>query len=142
MNIKKTIYIILGSIFFMLGIVGYYMPLMPGTIFMIISAYFFMSSSKKLYNKIINNSLYGNPVKQYIENGIIPFKTKIIILLSMWIAVLVTIYITPSMQFPLKLENLNIDFIINLKILTIGLTSIGTMVVLKAKNKKNNYLVK
>ena len=135
MNIKKTIYIILGSIFFMLGIVGYYMPLMPGTIFMIISAYFFMSSSKKLYNKIINNSLYGNPVKQYIENGIIPFKTKIIILLSMWIAVLVTIYITPSMQFPLKLENLNIDFIINLKILTIGLTSIGTMVVLKAKNK-------
>ena len=135
MNIKKTIYIILGSIFFMLGIVGYYMPLMPGTIFMIISAYFFMSSSKKLYNKIINNSLYGNPVKQYIENGIIPFKTKIIILLSMWITVLITIYITPSMQFPLKLENLNIDFIINLKILTIGLTSIGTMVVLKAKNK-------
>ena len=135
MNIKKTIYIILGSIFFMLGIVGYYMPLMPGTIFMIISAYFFMSSSKKLYNKIINNSLYGNPVKQYIENGIIPFKTKIIILLSMWITVLITIYITPSMQFPLKLENLNINFIINLKILAIGLTAIGTMVVLKAKNK-------
>ena len=135
MNIKKTIYIMLGSIFFMLGIVGYYMPLMPGTIFMIISAYFFMSSSKKLYNKIINNPLYGNPVKQYVENGIIPFKTKIIILLSMWIAVLVTIYITPSMQFPLKLEDLNIDFIINLKILAIGLTAIGTMVVLKAKNK-------
>ncbi len=135
MNIKKTIYIMLGSIFFMLGIFGYYMPVMPGTIFMIISAYFFMNSSKKLYNKIINNPLYGNPVKQYVENGIIPFKTKIIILLSMWIAVLVTIYITPSMQFPLKLENLNIDFIINLKILAIGLTAIGTMVVLKAKNK-------
>ena len=54
---KKTIYIILGSIFFALGIFGYYMPLIPGTIFMIISAYFFMASSKKLYTKTLISCL-------------------------------------------------------------------------------------
>ena len=132
---KKTIYIILGSIFFALGIFGYYMPLIPGTIFMIISAYFFMASSKKLYRKITENPFYGKPVKQYVENGIIPFKTKIIILLSMWIATLITVYIAPSIQFPLKLQTLNMDFIINLKIIGIILAAIGTIVVLKAKNK-------
>ena len=132
---KKTIYIILGSIFFALGIFGYYMPLIPGTIFMIISAYFFMASSKKLYSKITENPFYGKPVKQYLENGIIPFKTKIIILLSMWIATLITVYIAPSIQFPLKSQTLNMDFIINLKIIGIILAAIGTIIVLKAKNK-------
>ena len=132
---KKTIYIILGSIFFSLGIFGYYMPLIPGTIFMIISAYFFMASSKKLYTKITENPFYGKPVKQYVEDGIIPFKTKIIILLSMWIATLITVYITPSMKFLFKLEILNMNFIINLKIIGIILAAIGTIVVLKAKNK-------
>ncbi len=132
---KKTIYIILGSIFFALGIFGYYMPLIPGTIFMIISAYFFMASSKKLYTKITENPFYGKPVKQYVEDGIIPFKTKIIILLSMWIATLITVYITPSMKFLFKLEILNMNFIINLKIIGIILAAIGTIVVLKAKNK-------
>ena len=132
---KKTIYIILGSIFFALGIFGYYMPLIPGTIFMIISAYFFMASSKKLYSKITENPFYGKPIKQYVENGIIPFKTKIIILLSMWIATLITVYIAPSIQFPLKSQTLNMDFIINLKIIGIILAAIGTIIVLKAKNK-------
>ena len=132
---KKTIYIILGSIFFALGIFGYYMPLIPGTIFMIISAYFFMRSSKKLYNKITENSFYGEPVKQYVEGGVIPLKSKIIILLSMWIAILISIYIIPSIQLPTKLEALNIDFIINLKTIGVILVLVATIIVLKAKNK-------
>ena len=135
MNLKKTIYIILGLIFFSIGILGYYMPVLPGTIFLIISAYFFMHSSDKLYKRIINNSIYGNPIKQYIENHIIPFKTKVIILLSMWIATIITIYITPDLLLPIKLERFDIDYNINLKILGIILAIIGTVVVLRAKNK-------
>ena len=79
MNIKKTIYLVLGCIFFAIGLFGYYAPLVPGTIFMIISAYFFMNSSEKLYNKIINHPVYGNPIKQYIKYNVIPRKTKIVI---------------------------------------------------------------
>ena len=135
MNLKKTIYIILGLIFFSIGILGYYMPVLPGTIFLIISAYFFMHSSDKLYKRIINNPIYGNPIKQYIEIHIIPFKTKVIILLSMWIATIITIYITPDLLLPIKLERFDIDYNINLKILGIILAIIGTVVVLRAKNK-------
>ena len=135
MNLKKTIYIILGIIFFSIGVLGYYMPVLPGTIFLIISAYFFMHSSNKLYKRIINNPIYGNPIKQYIENHIIPFKTKVIILLSMWIATIITIYIIPNLLFPIKLESFDIDYNINLKILGIILAIIGTVIVLKAKNK-------
>ena len=88
-----------------------------------------------LYNKIVNHSIYGNPVKQYLENNIIPFKTKVVILLSMWAATLITIYITPSMKFLLKLEAFNINLMVNIKILGIILAAIGSIVVLRAKNK-------
>ena len=135
MNIRKKIYLGLGFVFFGIGLFGYYMPLIPGTIFMIISAYFFMHSSDRLYNKIVNNSLYGKPIKQYLENNVIPFKTQVIILLSMWGATLITLYLTPSMRFPLEILLFNIDTNINLKILVIILSIIGTIVVLRAKNK-------
>ena len=135
MYIKKIIYITLGFIFFAIGIFGYYMPVIPGTIFLIISAYFFMHSSDRLYNKIINNPIYGNPIKKYVEYHIIPFKTKVIILLSMWIATLITMYVTPTMQLPLGIKIFDIDIILNFKLLGIGLSIIGTIVVLRAKNK-------
>ena len=133
--IKKKIYIVLGCIFFALGLVGYYMPVIPGTIFMIIAAYFFMHSSDRLYMKIINNPYYGKPIRGYVENNIIPFKTKIIILLSMWSATLITVYLTPSMRFPLGLHIYGIDLAINLKVVGIILSSIGSIVVLRANNK-------
>ena len=132
---KKRIYIILGYIFFALGIFGYYMPVIPGTIFMIISAYFFMNSSEKLYKKITQNQFYGKPVKQYVENGIIPLKMKIIILLSMWVATLITVCVTPAMKIPLGIKFFDTEIIFNFKLFGIILAIIGTIVILKAKNK-------
>ena len=133
--IKKKIYIILGCIFFIFGLLGYYLPVMPGTVFMIIAAYFFMHSSDRLYTKIIENPYYGGPIKNYIENHVIPFKTKIIILLSMWAATLATAYMAPSMRFPLDLQVYGIELAVNLKVLGIILSLIGSTVVLRAKNK-------
>ena len=140
MDIKKTVYIVLGCIFFSVGILGYYMPVLPGTIFLIISAYFFMHSSDRLYNKIVNHPVYGNPIKQYVENNVIPFKTKVIILLSMWVATLLTVCITPSMHLPLKIDALSLDFIINFKVVGVVLAVIGTVVVLRARNSIESSL--
>ena len=125
-SLRKRIYKVLGLFFFGLGIFGYYMPIFPGTIFMIIAAYFFMNSSTVLYKKITNNPIYGHPIKQYVENDIISIKGKIIILLSIWIATFISLYV---------LSDLNIYLgIINFKFIGITLSFIGTFFVLKAKN--------
>ena len=134
MNLKKKIYLIFGFGFFALGLFGYYMPLVPGTVFMILSAYCFMNSSEKLYRKIINNPVYGNSVKQYIEEHKIPFRAKIVILLSIWIATLIAISVTPVMRFPLGIEVLNTNLILNLKVLAVMLSAIGSIVVLRANH--------
>jgi uncharacterized membrane protein YbaN (DUF454 family) len=135
MTVKKTIYKILGFIFFGLGLFGYYAPLFPGTIFMIISAYFFMYSSDRLYQKVINNPLYGKPIKDYIENNTIPLKSKIIILLSIWIATFISIYITPDIIYPLGKKLFNFNIVINFKFVGIMLSIIGSIFVLKTKSK-------
>ena len=127
---KKKIYIILGSVFFAIGLIGYYMPILPGTVFMIIAAYFYMHSSDRLYKKITTNPYNGNPIKLNMEKHIISKKAKILILSSMWIATIITIYVTPPLIIPFFYESE-----LNFKIIGILLAIIGSIVVLRAKNQ-------
>ena len=116
--------------FFTFGLIGYYMPILPGTVFMIIAAYFFMHSSDRLYKKITSNPYYGNPIKLYMEKHIISKKSKILILSSMWLATIITIYITPPLKIPFFYGS-----ILNFKIIGVIFSCIGSIVVLRAKNK-------
>ncbi len=127
---KKKIYIIIGSLFFAIGLIGYYMPILPGTVFMIIAAYFFMHSSDRLYKKITTNPYYGNPIKNYIEKHVISVKAKILILSSMWCATIITAYVTPPLITPFFYGTT-----LNVKIVGIILALIGTVVILRAKNR-------
>ena len=119
---KKKIYIIIGSLFFTIGLIGYYMPILPGTVFMIIAAYFFMHSSDRLYKKITTNPYYGNPIKNYIEKHVISVKAKILILSSMWCATIITAYITPPLITPFFYGTT-----LNVKIVGIILALFGTV---------------
>ena len=132
--ITKKLYFIFGFTFFIIGLLGYYLPILPGTIFMIISAYFFMHSSDLFYNKIVNNPYYGKPIKSYIEDNVISFKSKLIILLSMWIATILSILLIPfeGTLFSISLFSFNLP--INIFFISILLSSIGTFFVLKTKD--------
>ena len=127
---KKKIYIIIGSLFFAIGLIGYYMPILPGTVFMIIAAYFFMHSSDRLYKKITSNPYYGSPIKNYIEKHVISVKAKILILSSMWCATIITAYVTPPLITPFFYGTT-----LNIKIIGIILALIGTVVILRAENR-------
>ena len=133
--IKKKFYLTLGFLFFGIGIFGYYMPVVPGTIFMILAAYCFMHSSEKLYDKIVNHPLYGAPIKGYIEKNHISLKSKFIILGSMWAATLCTVYLTPEMRYTSSLTLFDIPIVFNIKVFGIILAIIGSIVVLRAKHK-------
>ena len=80
----KLIYMIFGYILMGIGIAGFYLPLLPGVFFLILSAYCFMKSSPKAYNRIINNKLYGQYIRNFIEHKIIPKKIKLIIIFFIW----------------------------------------------------------
>ena len=83
---------LIGFIFYAIGMIGYFVPGMPGTIFIIMAAACFLKSYPQLYNKIINNKNYGRIVKDFIEYRVIPKKIKLIIISVIWFFSLLSIF--------------------------------------------------
>ncbi len=81
----------LGLISLSLGIVGIFLPLLPTTPFLILSAALFMKSSKRLYNWLMNHKYLGEHLQNYLLHKTISKKSKISALSLLWIAILATI---------------------------------------------------
>ncbi|MDD3876830.1 MAG: DUF454 family protein [Bacteroidales bacterium] len=78
------LYLILGAVCVVLGTVGILLPLLPTTPFLLLSSFFFLKSSERIYNKLINHRILGLYIKGYIEKKGIPLKIKIINLILLW----------------------------------------------------------
>jgi len=61
-----------------LGIAGYILPGLPGTVFLILAAVCFLRSYERMYKWVTEHKLFGSPVKTFLETGGIPYKIKII----------------------------------------------------------------
>lgn len=85
--IKKIIYIILGSITLALGVTGIILPILPTTPFLLLSAFFYVRSSKKLYHWLINHKLFGKYLYNYLTYKAIPLRAKIFALILIWITI-------------------------------------------------------
>ena len=94
-RLKKLVYTSLGLVCLALGIVGYVLPGLPGTIFLIIAASLFVRSSDRLYNFVVQNKLFGRQVKEFLESGAMPLKAKITALISIWIFSIASVFLAP-----------------------------------------------
>lgn len=83
-KLKKIVLIFVGLLCLALGILGYIVPGLPGTIWLIIAATLFVRSSDRLYNFVIRNRMFGNQVRGFLETGQMPIKAKVLSLISMW----------------------------------------------------------
>lgn len=88
MKLKKILFIILGTLSLTLGIIGAFLPLLPTTPFVLLSAYLYARSSPKLYNFLLTNRLFGRYLDNYKRGRGIPLKTKIIAIAMLWISIL------------------------------------------------------
>lgn len=92
-NIIKWLLMIAGILSLSLGIAGIFIPLLPTTPFLLLSATCFIKSSKKLYNRLITHKYLGNYIKNYMEHRAIPFKTKIFTLILLWTTICLTAFL-------------------------------------------------
>ena len=75
-KMKRILYIFFSLIFLVIGVIGYFLPGLPGTIWIIISATLFVRSSDRLYNLVIRNRFFGNQVRDFLETGMMPVRAK------------------------------------------------------------------
>ena len=94
-RIKRYIFICLGLLFLSLGIVGFLVPGLPGTIWLIVAATFFVRSSEKLYNFVVQNKYFGQPVRDFLETGSMSIRAKVFSLGSMWIFTSISVFWAP-----------------------------------------------
>lgn len=66
MNLNKIIYIVLGSIGLGLGAVGAVVPLLPSFPFLMLAAFCFARSSRRLHEWFISTKLYKNNLESYV----------------------------------------------------------------------------
>ncbi|MBQ4284073.1 MAG: YbaN family protein [Lachnospira sp.] len=81
MKIKKIAYIVLGCIGVGLGAIGAVVPMIPAFPFLLLAAFCFGRSSKKLNNWFINTKLYKNNLESYVQGKGMTWKTKIRIMI-------------------------------------------------------------
>lgn len=80
----KTLCIVLGSISLALGIIGIFVPLLPTTPFLLLTAALYFKGSPRLYNWLLNHRHLGPIIRNFRENKAIPLRAKVISLTLMW----------------------------------------------------------
>lgn len=87
---RRIIYIILGSLFLILGAIGIFVPLLPTTPFWLLTCWFYVRSSETLYNRAMNNRYFGSYIRNYMVDKAIPLRSKIISVSIMWLSAILT----------------------------------------------------
>ena len=85
--LKLIIFIISGSLFVVLGVVGIFIPLLPTTPFLLLAAACYIRSSERLYTWLMHNKWFGDYIRSYREGQGIPKKIKIAVLLFLWLTI-------------------------------------------------------
>lgn len=88
MFVVRWILIALATISLILGIIGIFVPLLPTTPFLLLTAFLYFRSSPKAYNWLISNKYLGSYIVNFNEKKIIPVRVKVIAITFMWISVL------------------------------------------------------
>lgn len=79
--------IIGGIVSLMLGVLGMFLPLLPTTPFLLLAAYCFARSSKKLYRWTVTNKWFGDYIKNYIEGKGVPIRQKVFTVIFLWVSI-------------------------------------------------------
>ncbi len=116
---KRTLYKPLGFLFLGLAGLGIVLPILPGTPFLLLSAWFFARSSERWHQWLLSSELFGPMIHNWAENRCISRRVTIVAITSMLLAggASVTIGVDQA----------------ELKLLGLALMAIGTATVLRIR---------
>ena len=76
LTVKKILYLSLGHICVLLGIIGIILPLLPGTPFLILAAILYSKGSSKFHFWLVTHKYLGPPINRWNKTGAISKQTK------------------------------------------------------------------
>ena len=101
--LKKCLLICAGSISLALGVLGAFLPVLPTTPFLLLSAYCYIRSSKKLYNWLINHPIFGTYIYNYMTYRAITRNTKVGALIFLWLTLITSMLLVARIHLTIFL---------------------------------------
>lgn len=92
-QMKTTLYVTAGSITLALGIIGIFLPLLPTTPFLLLSAWFYCRSSSRLYGWLAGHPVLGLYIRNYTYRKATTLSSKITAIVLLWITLLLCIFV-------------------------------------------------
>lgn len=89
----RIIFFSLGILFTIVGIIGFIVPLMPGTVFLFVAAYFFARSSERFLDVLLRNRFFGRYIHDFAHGARMPRKAKIVTGVLIAISVSISLYV-------------------------------------------------
>lgn len=86
-NKTSTIWIIAGSVSVGLGIIGIFLPVLPTTPFLLLAAFCYSRGSSVLHQKLLENPILGDYIRNYQEGNGIPLAQKVISIGFLWLSI-------------------------------------------------------
>ena len=83
----RVLYTVLGWLFVGLGIAGYILPFLPGTVFMILALWCFRRGSERFEHWLINHPRIGPTLRDWDEHRAIKPRTKVIAIVMVWVCI-------------------------------------------------------
>jgi uncharacterized membrane protein YbaN (DUF454 family) len=84
----KLIFLIFGFLSLGLGVIGIFLPVLPTTPFILLSAYLFGRSSERFHRYLRNHRVFGPTIRDFNERKVLSRRTKVYALSMMWVVML------------------------------------------------------
>ena len=82
----KVIYSLLGWLFFVTGVVGVFLPVLPTTPFMILALWMFPTGSDRFHRGLYHHRMFGPSLRKCQQDRVIPARAKILAVAMMIIS--------------------------------------------------------
>jgi uncharacterized membrane protein YbaN (DUF454 family) len=89
----RIVWIVAGTFFLVIGLIGIAIPLLPTTPFLLLAAACYLRGSRRMYDWLLGNRIFGRYLKDYYEKRGIPTRVKVGSTVFLWCTIGISIMI-------------------------------------------------
>lgn len=100
--LNRIFFMVIGAVFLLLGIIGIFLPLLPTTPFVLLTAFCWARSSTRFHTWLLTHKWFGSIVSNWESHRVIPLKAKWLSTIMMNGAIIASVLTMPEERWWVK----------------------------------------
>lgn len=94
--VVRWFFVTAGWVSLILGLIGLFLPIVPTTPFLLLTAFCFARGSERFYIWLLTNKYFGSYIRAWRNNEGVPLKVKVYALALLWyVLIMSAIFVVP-----------------------------------------------